>query len=151
VIEKSALEFLSVICDGDARIALNGLQISVQSQLSKCQETEQESNDVDTPDCKVLVTIDDIKEGLQRSHVAYDRTGYTYILICYSHSFLGYDNSVSIEGYHEFDLTVYISVQNEHFLLSITYVKLMKYDLVRRYLVQEVFIIIYYTNTYTLH
>lgn len=71
VIEQSALDFLSIICDGDARIALNGLQITVQSHLSKGIASE------DDMMCKsgVRIRTEDVKAGLQRSHVSYDRTG----------------------------------------------------------------------------
>ncbi|WAR11567.1 WRIP1-like protein, partial [Mya arenaria] len=33
-IEKTALDFLANVCDGDARVALNGLQVVIQSQLA---------------------------------------------------------------------------------------------------------------------
>ncbi|XP_061179713.1 ATPase WRNIP1-like [Saccostrea echinata] len=61
-IEKDAIKSLANLCDGDARCALNSLQMAIQSQ-----QTEQGG--------MVVVTVDDIREVLQRAHVLYDRAG----------------------------------------------------------------------------
>ena len=67
-IEESAIDLLASLCDGDARIALNGLQIALETaQISPEQ----------------LVTNDAIKECLQRSHYLYDRAGKVAALSCF--------------------------------------------------------------------
>ncbi|XP_019629125.1 PREDICTED: ATPase WRNIP1-like [Branchiostoma belcheri] len=66
-IQKEAITTLAHLCDGDARTALNGLQTAVRSQ------TATHSNHGDTQ--PVVVTVEHVKEGLQRSHVLYDRAG----------------------------------------------------------------------------
>ena len=58
---------LANLCDGDARNALNGLEMAVSSKLNS--QTDNSSGFLP------VVTIDDIKEGFQRSHVSYDRNG----------------------------------------------------------------------------
>nr|XP_025970655.1 ATPase WRNIP1 [Dromaius novaehollandiae] len=67
-IEKKALSTLAYLCDGDARTGLNGLQLAVQARLAAGI----------TKGCSadgVLITEEHVKEGLQRSHVLYDRAG----------------------------------------------------------------------------
>ena len=118
-IEKEALETLSHLCDGDARVALNGLQMAIQSQSSKFNQsrnslhpgsqsgTENRScafnsqkfksertvggvhNKVNGSDKRkkeeinaVIVRTEHIKEGLQKSHILYDRAGKTYFCDC---------------------------------------------------------------------
>nr|XP_022338350.1 ATPase WRNIP1-like [Crassostrea virginica] len=61
-IEKDAIKSLANLCDGDARCALNSLQMAIQSQRAE-------------QDGMVVVTADDIREVLQRNHVLYDRAG----------------------------------------------------------------------------
>ncbi|KAM4687966.1 ATPase WRNIP1 isoform 1-T2 [Discoglossus pictus] len=65
-IEEKALTTLGHLCDGDARTGLNGLQLSVQAILAAKK---------DMPTCSMVITEDHIKEGLQRSHILYDRAG----------------------------------------------------------------------------
>ena len=111
-IEKKALEALSHLCDGDARVALNGLQMAIQSQTSKfsqskaslhspsqtrsgkgsflvkggkqCDKAADDRNTyyVSGSDNKmeeeikaVIIRTEHIKEGLQKSHLLYDRAG----------------------------------------------------------------------------
>uniref|UniRef100_A0A3P9KLD0 WRN helicase interacting protein 1 n=1 Tax=Oryzias latipes TaxID=8090 RepID=A0A3P9KLD0_ORYLA len=62
-IEQKALDTIAFLCDGDARIGLNSLQLAVQAQTSLQKQQE------------VLVTEEHIKEGLQRSHILYDKAG----------------------------------------------------------------------------
>ncbi|KAG5877640.1 hypothetical protein JTB14_038318 [Gonioctena quinquepunctata] len=57
-VQKSALEWLADISDGDARIALNNLQLILQHG-NKGQ----------------IIRVDDIKENLKKSHMLYDRKG----------------------------------------------------------------------------
>ena len=111
-IEKKAIETLSHLCDGDARVALNGLQMTIQSQTSKTNQSgqvlhsnlhtqprniktfkqdgtgkvhmlpEESSDKTNGLDGKtngqsdhVIIKVEHVKEGLQRSHVLYDRAG----------------------------------------------------------------------------
>ncbi|XP_033754243.1 ATPase WRNIP1-like isoform X3 [Pecten maximus] len=71
-IEQQALTTLSNLCDGDARAALNSLHMALQSRL--CQHSSQ-SKDSCQSIRRPVVTSADVKEGLQRSHVLYDRAG----------------------------------------------------------------------------
>lgn len=105
VVEEEAIKALANLCDGDARIALNGLQLAVQSQVSavkrKAQNNTNSSNSMslslhqngecfkrgtlpsyaanDTHESSeketVFVNVSHIKEGLQRTHLLYDRNG----------------------------------------------------------------------------
>ncbi|XP_066290601.1 ATPase WRNIP1-like [Branchiostoma lanceolatum] len=69
-IQKEAITTLAHLCDGDARTALNGLQTAVRSQIAT------HSNHGNKQDSQpVVVTVEHVKEGLQRSHVLYDRAG----------------------------------------------------------------------------
>uniref|UniRef100_UPI003AAE7365 ATPase WRNIP1 n=1 Tax=Centroberyx gerrardi TaxID=166262 RepID=UPI003AAE7365 len=71
-IEQKALDTIAHLCDGDARTGLNGLQLAVQARVSLAQ-----SNQL-TQDCspqEILVQEEHIKEGLQRSHILYDKAG----------------------------------------------------------------------------
>ncbi|XP_076815868.1 ATPase WRNIP1-like [Clavelina lepadiformis] len=61
VIYQSALQLLANVCDGDARTALNGLQIAVESLKSS--------------DGKQVIDDALINKSLERSHVLYDRSG----------------------------------------------------------------------------
>ncbi|XP_013885770.1 ATPase WRNIP1 [Austrofundulus limnaeus] len=70
-IEQKALDTIAYLCDGDARTGLNSLQLAVQAQMKSMhpnlltQETSRE----------IVVTEQHIKEGLQRSHILYDKAG----------------------------------------------------------------------------
>lgn len=70
-IERKAVDTIAYLCDGDARTGLNSLQLAVQAQVS--------ANKVDISGQgaakEVLVKEEHIKEGLQRSHILYDRAG----------------------------------------------------------------------------
>ncbi|XP_075777470.1 ATPase WRNIP1 isoform X2 [Pelodiscus sinensis] len=73
-IEEKAVSTLAFLCDGDARTALNGLQLAIQARLTAGQTSHQAS----TQGCSVdgvFITEDHVKEGLQRSHILYDRAG----------------------------------------------------------------------------
>lgn len=113
LIEDAALTTLAELCDGDARSALNGLQLAVQAkqalltrnQSPSTSSLEEHSSSVNfkptssaesTPTCSsselntnsnssknkdtintppIIVTVQDVKESLQRSHLIYDRAG----------------------------------------------------------------------------
>jgi len=58
-IREDALEYLANIVDGDARTALNNLQLVVEGSRSDGK----------------AITVEDVKEAARRSHVLYDRSG----------------------------------------------------------------------------
>jgi putative ATPase len=64
-VEDSVLDALASLADGDARVALNGLQMAVQSLYSEQQ----------TKSSTVILDKKHVVEGLQRSHLLYDRNG----------------------------------------------------------------------------
>ncbi|BES88514.1 MgsA AAA+ ATPase C terminal [Nesidiocoris tenuis] len=66
VVDSECVKWLAEMCDGDARIALNSLQIALESSLRS------ESPSIM---CPKTITLDDIKEGIKRSHMLYDRKG----------------------------------------------------------------------------
>ncbi|XP_022189944.1 ATPase WRNIP1 [Nilaparvata lugens] len=61
-IEEDLLIWLAKISDGDARIALNSLHIALQYQKDEGNRDNK-------------ITLDDIKNGIKRSHLLYDRKG----------------------------------------------------------------------------
>lgn len=97
VIEEKAITTLANLCDGDARIALNGLQLAIQSQVAavkqkpKRQDTKElksspllqqnssPNRDADSQgdyeEQVVYINVSHIKEGLQKTHLLYDRNG----------------------------------------------------------------------------
>lgn len=100
VIEEKAITTLANLCDGDARIALNGLQLAIQSQVAvvrqktkghdnepNCPSSLQQNGECDLLDLSstdtpghdekqiVCVNVSHIKEGLQKTHLLYDRNG----------------------------------------------------------------------------
>ncbi|XAR48365.1 Adenosinetriphosphatase [Bertholletia excelsa] len=62
-VDDEAIEFLSLHCDGDARIALNALEISTATSSARSTNGH------------IHVTLEDAKEALQCKHLAYDRAG----------------------------------------------------------------------------
>ncbi|XP_047445084.1 ATPase WRNIP1 [Mugil cephalus] len=68
-IEQKALDTIAYLCDGDARTGLNSLQLAVQAQMNLMRP-----NQAGSPQ-EILVTEEHIKEGLQRSHILYDKAG----------------------------------------------------------------------------
>ena len=92
VIERDVIPLLAQFCDGDARNALNALQVAVQAAQSRHHQGrpqgdghstegtggEETSGDGSTPSseqCGPRVTVADAKESLQRTHLLYDRAG----------------------------------------------------------------------------
>ncbi|XP_069469631.1 ATPase WRNIP1 isoform X3 [Ambystoma mexicanum] len=67
-IEEKALSTLAHLCDGDARIGLNGLQLAAQAILAVGKQPNSLKPEI-------VITEDHVKEGLQRSHILYDRAG----------------------------------------------------------------------------
>ncbi|XP_030218900.1 ATPase WRNIP1 isoform X1 [Gadus morhua] len=62
-IEQRALDTVAHLCDGDARAGLNGLQMALQARVGGA------------PSGRVVVQEKHVKEGLQRSHILYDKAG----------------------------------------------------------------------------
>ncbi|XP_020040888.1 ATPase WRNIP1 [Castor canadensis] len=73
-IEDKAVDTLAYLSDGDARTGLNGLQLAVLARLSSRKLFCKKSGQTYSPS-RVLITENDVKEGLQRSHILYDRAG----------------------------------------------------------------------------
>ncbi|KAM9233842.1 ATPase WRNIP1 isoform 2-T2 [Dugong dugon] len=74
LIEDKAVDTLAYLSDGDARASLNGLQLAVLARLSSRKMFCKKSGQTYSPS-RVLITENDVKEGLQRSHILYDRAG----------------------------------------------------------------------------
>ncbi|KAL9425643.1 hypothetical protein AB3S75_032581 [Citrus x aurantiifolia] len=79
-VNHDAIEFLCSNCDGDARVALNALEISaitaaVRVPVKEVKEVEQEDESDGCSPYVALVTLDDAKEAFQCKHLAYDRAG----------------------------------------------------------------------------
>ncbi|TKY57536.1 ATPase WRNIP1 [Spatholobus suberectus] len=82
-VSEDVVHFISNKCDGDARVALNALDIAavtaaarLQHGKQKEQEEEEEEQGMDLLHTNVtLVTVDDAKEALQCKHLAYDKAG----------------------------------------------------------------------------
>lgn len=70
LIEQKALDTIAHLCDGDARAGLNSLQLAVQAQVSVAR-----TNSSGQDSQEIIVTEEHIKEGLQRSHILYDKAG----------------------------------------------------------------------------
>lgn len=77
-IEDKALSTLAYLCDGDARTGLNGLQLAVQARLAAGKMTPLDPTKSGSSG-GILITEEHVKEGLQRSHILYDRAGNTKI------------------------------------------------------------------------
>lgn len=88
VIEDDAITLLSEFCDGDARRALNALQITLEAAESRQLCVSKDSNSTETlvvtsagevseyrASQQVRVTVADAKESLQCTHLLYDRVG----------------------------------------------------------------------------
>ncbi len=64
-IDDAALDFLATISDGDARSALNGLEMSVAATPLNEDGVKQ-------------VSLATVKEAVQRTHLVYDKDGEHY-------------------------------------------------------------------------
>lgn len=75
-IEEKAVLYLSNLADGDARTALNCLEMSHQISKEKVEEVElNKALANQNSSTKIVITIDDIKQSIKRSHVLYDKKG----------------------------------------------------------------------------
>ncbi|XP_029731722.1 ATPase WRNIP1 [Aedes albopictus] len=66
MISAESIRWLAEICDGDARIALNSLQLALNTVAA--QQEEENS-------ALKRISLDEIKEGIKKSHMLYDRKG----------------------------------------------------------------------------
>lgn len=71
-IEQKALDTVAHLCDGDARAALNGLQLAVKACVVQVRAG---SFKPDAAPQHIVVREQHVKEGLQRSHILYDKAG----------------------------------------------------------------------------
>lgn len=72
-VNDEAIEFLSANCDGDARVALNALEISATTAVARVGSIK--GNSSEDASVSAIVTVDDAKEALQSKHLAYDKAG----------------------------------------------------------------------------
>ena len=74
-IEEKAIQYLANFADGDARTALNCLEISYQitreriNELKTCKASKEVGFNAN------ILSIEDIKQSIKRSHVSYDKKG----------------------------------------------------------------------------
>ncbi|XP_076645405.1 ATPase WRNIP1 [Halictus rubicundus] len=66
IIDEPTIEWLAETCDGDARIALGGLELAVQCKVPTTEEVFAGP---------VTITLNDIKESIKKSHMLYDKKG----------------------------------------------------------------------------
>ncbi|CAO1417024.1 unnamed protein product [Diamesa serratosioi] len=64
-VQLEALQWIAEISDGDARIALNSLEIALQQGLADRSEDDNIK----------IISLAYIKDGIKRSHILYDRAG----------------------------------------------------------------------------
>lgn len=110
-VEDAVIELLSSQCDGDARVALNALEVSairassrVQGERKSCRVKGNSEDNGEDGSClsddggMLVVNVEDAKEALQCKHLAYDRAGDEhYNLISALHkSMRGSDANASI-------------------------------------------------------
>ncbi|XP_009789799.1 uncharacterized protein LOC107813184 [Nicotiana tabacum] len=70
-VNDECVEFLSENCDGDARVALNALEISATTAVARSQMARGSNGELES----AVITLDDVKEAMQCKHLAYDRAG----------------------------------------------------------------------------
>ncbi|XP_048405025.1 ATPase WRNIP1 [Stegostoma tigrinum] len=74
-VEPEAIRSIACLCDGDARAALNGLHLAIQAKVAEAKKPQNNFAQQSTLAKKILIKEMHIKEGLQRSHILYDRAG----------------------------------------------------------------------------
>ncbi|XP_029176491.1 ATPase WRNIP1-like [Nylanderia fulva] len=67
IIDEPTIEWLAETCDGDARIALGGLEMAVRSKAPN----QEELLDVGP----AIITLNDVEESLKKTHMLYDKKG----------------------------------------------------------------------------
>uniref|UniRef100_A0A182PEP9 AAA+ ATPase domain-containing protein n=1 Tax=Anopheles epiroticus TaxID=199890 RepID=A0A182PEP9_9DIPT len=71
IVHEETIRWLAETCDGDARIGLNSLQLA----LSSASTSNPPSSTVSFTDSLKTITLEDVREGLKKSHLLYDRKG----------------------------------------------------------------------------
>ncbi|XP_049289896.1 ATPase WRNIP1-like [Anopheles funestus] len=66
IIHEETVRWLAETCDGDARIGLNGLQLALGGAVSTSDSIYETLK---------TVTLQDVREGIKKSHLLYDRKG----------------------------------------------------------------------------
>jgi len=81
-VKEDAVDFISKNCDGDARVALNVLEIAAVTAAARVQHGKQKEgmDDLHTNEeykvvAAAVVSVDDAREALQCKHLAYDKAG----------------------------------------------------------------------------
>lgn len=77
IIDEATIEWLAETCDGDARIALGGLEMAVQYKALN----KKEILDVEP----AIITLDNVKESLKKTHMLYDKGDEHYNMISALH------------------------------------------------------------------
>ncbi|KAM3380479.1 ATPase WRNIP1 [Capsicum galapagoense] len=104
-VNDECVEFLSTNCDGDARVALNALEISATTAAARMGmargskgELGDDKGNADESSLSAVISLNDVKEAMQCKHLAYDRAGDEhYNLISALHkSMRGSDANASI-------------------------------------------------------
>lgn len=99
-VEDEAIEFLAAHCDGDARVALNKLELSATTAAAESFQLKKEGGggEGSLESDMLLITLSHVKEAMQSKHIAYDREGEEhYNLISALHkSMRGSDADASI-------------------------------------------------------
>ncbi|XP_046588080.1 ATPase WRNIP1 [Neodiprion lecontei] len=67
IVDDPTVQWLAETCDGDARIALGGLELAIQSKVPAEKEFLEKGPG--------LITLADVKESLKKSHILYDKKG----------------------------------------------------------------------------
>ncbi|XP_068621582.1 ATPase WRNIP1-like isoform X2 [Battus philenor] len=67
IIEYSSLKWLAEICDGDARIALGALELTLTAAEAQFK--------VENSYQPHIITLSDLQNGIKRTHILYDRNG----------------------------------------------------------------------------
>lgn len=68
LIDQRTIQWLAETCDGDARIALGGLELAVQSVAAQGEEEFLTKG-------PGSISLEDIQESLKKTHMLYDRKG----------------------------------------------------------------------------
>ncbi|XP_014671231.1 PREDICTED: ATPase WRNIP1-like isoform X2 [Priapulus caudatus] len=102
-IQEKAVDVLAGLSDGDARVSLNGLQMAVQAQeadfmlrkeLASSRGDCEISGDVEN--AFTIITTEHIKEGLQQSHLLYDRAEHYNAISALHKSIRGSDENAAL-------------------------------------------------------
>ncbi|KAH7534017.1 hypothetical protein FEM48_Zijuj04G0193100 [Ziziphus jujuba var. spinosa] len=74
-VDEEAVEFISANCDGDARVALNALEISATTAAARVSREAASTQSESENAAVAVVNVEDAKEALQCKHLAYDKAG----------------------------------------------------------------------------